>query len=97
MLPEMNGGPERLAGVAAGAVTALVFLLPSSWGDFIRRGAISFVTGFVFTTPLREYMEWPQTTEYVMASAFAAAFLAWFVMTAVVKSLEKANIIGGKK
>lgn len=94
--PEMNG-PERLMGVAAGAVTALVFLVPQSWGDFARRGSVSLISGMVFTTPLREYMNWPMTYEYVLASGFSAAFVSWFVMTAIVKGLQKMEITGKKK
>jgi hypothetical protein len=87
---------ERVIGAVIGAAVALIFLLPESWADLVRRGTVSIVCGVIFAVPLREWLEWTKTAENMLASACAAAFLSWFVMTAIVKGLQKADIIKRK-
>lgn len=96
MGPEINGY-ERLIGVLSGTSLAMVFLLPQTWADFFRRAFASVVVGVIFTTPVREWLEWPATSEYVIASACTAAFAAWGGMGLVMKSLEKLGLISFKK
>ena len=86
--PEMNLS-DRVLGAAAGAFLALVFLLPKTWGDLIRRGIFSVVFGIIFAVPMRNWLGWDTDMDNTLAAACAAAFVSWLVAAGVVKALEK--------
>ena len=88
MTPDING-LEKLIGALSGAFLALVFMLPRSWGDFLRRSSASIVSGIVFASTFREWMEWADTMDNLVAAACASGFLSWIVMSSAVETWKK--------
>lgn len=86
----MTPGPEigaavvaKLIGATAGAIVALVFILPKTIYEFIQRLATSLVSGVIFAPFVRAKLGIPPDFEGRIAGAFIAAFCAWWAMGAV--------------
>lgn len=84
-------GPEALgiiiykaAGSALGAILALVFIIPKTRAEGLRRLVISLICGVVFEHVVRGYFAWSADPENVIAAASSAAFVSWWIMGAVV-------------
>lgn len=91
MTPEVLALLAKLVGALIGAFLALVFQPPKTRAEFVTRSVFSVFAGFVFSTPVREYLKWIPTLEMELASSALTALLAWYIMGAVVR------IVGGWK
>ncbi len=78
----------KICGATAGAILALIYLQPKTMAEFVTRSAFSVISGVVFSEGAREWLKWPATTNYEIASATLTALLSWFVMSAIVKMIE---------
>lgn len=74
---------ERALGVISGSVLALVFIIPKTKMEAVQRALVSLVAGAIFTTPLREYLDWLETTENIIAAGCLASFSSWWAMSAI--------------
>lgn len=84
-------GVMILKGIGAVSGTAMALLVkpPKTLAEFITRLSCSILSGILFATPVRERIGWAMTDEYIIASATIAAFVAWWLMAAVVRIIEK--------
>lgn len=79
----------KIAGVVGGTFLALVFVLPTSIMDAVRRMAVGLVFGWMVGPLVRDYFEWPGSPERIMASFAIAAFLSWWSLGVASKIAEK--------
>lgn len=79
----------KLLGSVAGAVLALVFLLPRTRREGLRRFGGSVVAGVIFAPVVMHYGAWSATPDNVVAASGAAAFGSWWVMGALVRIAGK--------
>lgn len=75
----------KFLGAVSGAILALVFLPPTTRGEFIRRFSLSLASGIIFGDPAKDYLRWPDTWQMYLASSAGVAMLSWFVMGAIVR------------
>lgn len=78
----------KVGGAVIGAALALIYAQPKTLAEFVTRSAFSVVAGFLFSDPLRDWLKWPITINYELASAALAAMLSWFVMGAVTRAID---------
>lgn len=79
----------KAIGSLAGAAMALLIKPPKTAAEFFTRLGLSIISGVMFATPLREWVKWPATEEYVLASATLVGFSAWWALAAMVRFIEK--------
>jgi len=84
-----GNGIDRLIGAGAGALIAVLFIPPKSWNEAIRRLAVGTISGIIFMLPFRDWlMNWPDTVEYMVASACFVALAAWWILGAIPKAID---------
>ncbi len=82
---EMTALLAKMVGALSGAFLALVFQPPKTKPEFFTRAVFSVVAGFLFSSPVAQYLKWEPTLETELASGALTALLAWWIMGAVVR------------
>jgi len=75
-----EGIAAKLIGVVSGALLALVFDPPRSRTGFIRRTVVAIVGGFIFGHIVLHFLEWPETTENMIAAWCISSASSWYVL-----------------
>lgn len=87
----------KAIGAVSGAAIALLVKPAKTAAEFWTRLGCSLLSGFLFGTPLREWIGWPANEEYMVVSAALAAIVAWWALAAIVRGLEKWDGTGWTK
>lgn len=86
----------RAVGSVLGTKLAFLFSWPKSRADFWRRLGVSIVSGFVFSPVLRDYLDWPAESRFVLAAAVLCAVFGWVAIAAGYRIIGKAEKIPPK-
>lgn len=76
----MEGVVAKVVGVLSGALLALVFDPPRSRTGFIRRTVVAVVGGYIFGHVVLHLLEWPETTDNLIAAWCISSASSWYVL-----------------
>lgn len=88
MLPETV--VAKMFGAFSGSVIALIFILPKTRTEFVRRVSASLIVGPIASPVVLNWLEWPANFDNFVASAAIASFASWWLLGAVLAALKKA-------
>lgn len=70
----------KLLGAFFGTIISLVFLPPTTRAGAVRRTVVSMICGPIFSPVTHDYVKWPNTLEYWLASAAFTAGISWWMI-----------------
>jgi hypothetical protein len=70
----------KVIGVLSGALLALVFDPPRSRTGFMRRTVVAVVAGYIFGHVVLHLLEWPETSENMIAAWCISSASSWYIM-----------------
>lgn len=85
----------KCIGAAAGAALALVFVPPRTYRGFIRRLVASLMAGVIFASYVRGWAGFSMDWEGTIASACLTAFVAWWMMSAILTLIRAGKFTPG--
>jgi hypothetical protein len=66
----------KIIGALSGAVLALIYDQPKSWGGFWRRLSFAAIVSFLLTDTVREHLlHWPENA--TLATSVVVALVSW--------------------
>lgn len=77
----------KIIGALSGAILALIYAPPKSWGDFWRRLIFATVMAAVLADAVREHLlHWPENA--TLATFGLVALLSWSAMSMVLRIMS---------
>lgn len=77
----------KAIGAFGGGVLALIYHPPKARKEAAQRLTFCSIGGFVACVPFRDFVKWPDTTEYTIAAAMVTAAVLWWAFGAVIRIL----------
>lgn len=78
----------KIAGSSAGALLAIVLILPRTLGEAVRRWAAGVAAGVLGAGRVCEYAGWALNFENITLSAATLAFCAWWIGGLIARALD---------
>lgn len=78
----------KIAGSSAGALLAIVLILPRTLGEAVRRWAAGVAAGVLGAGRFCEYAGWALNFENITLSAATLAFCAWWIGGLIARALD---------